>query len=124
LRCSDLKSKTKVILDTNALLIPFQFGVDIVKELDIILPAYEILVPSSVLVELNQLKVKEAKPALKYAQQFKTVNVEEKGDKAIIKIAHELQAVVVTNDRELRKQLEELGIKVIFMRQKSYLSTK
>ncbi len=120
----DLNSVTKVILDTNALLMPFQFKVDIEKELDRILGTYELLVPSSVIHELELLKDKHAKPALKLARRFRTIEVDEKGDKAIIKLAEELNAMVVTNDKNLRNDLEEVGVKVIFLRQKSYLTIK
>lgn len=124
MRYNDLNSTTKIILDANALLMPFQFRVDIEKELDRILGTYEILVPSSVIHELERLKDKHAKPALKLAGRFRILEVDEKGDKAILKLAEELNAMVVTNDKNLRNDLEDIGVKVIFMRQKSYLTMK
>ena len=112
---------TFVILDTNALLIPFKFKIDLEGELLRLLGACEILVPSSVLDELKIIRVKHAKAAQKLAERFRVITTLKKGDESVLSLAKEMNAVVVTNDRELRKALKQSGIKVVFLRNKSYL---
>ncbi len=115
------KSLTPVILDTNALLMQFEFKIDLEDELRRLLGVFEILIPSSVLDELKKIKDKNVKSALDLASRYKTIETEKKGDKSIIFLAEKFKAVVVTNDRELRMRLKEVGIKVIYLRQKSFL---
>jgi rRNA-processing protein FCF1 len=113
---------TKVILDTNAVLMPFQFGINLNKELERLLGECEILVPMSVLEELKDLKPKRlARAAQELALKFKVFETTEKGDKAIISVAKELKCPVVTNDKKLIKTLEKLGLPVIFLRSRSHL---
>lgn len=113
---------TKVILDTNAVLMPFQFGINLNKELERLLGDCEILVPMSVLEELKELKPKKlAKVARELALKFKVLETKEKGDKAIISAAKELRCAVVTNDKKLIKTLEKLGLPVIYLRSRSHL---
>src|SRR5207247_5187201 len=56
-----------VVLDANALLLPFQFRVNLEAELRRLLGEHEILVPSAVLDELKGLarSLREARSALK-----------------------------------------------------------
>jgi rRNA-processing protein FCF1 len=116
------KSFTPVILDTNALLTQFEFKIDLEDELTNLLGTYEILIPSSVLNELKNLKNKDARSALDFALKYKVIETEKKGDESIFAMAKELNAVVVTNDRVLRKRLKDNDLKVIYLRQKSYLA--
>lgn len=109
----------KVILDTNALMMPFKKNIDIENSLIEILGNYEIIVLSSVINELKNLVKKgswQAKSALMFAKRYKILDVKEKGDFAIITTAVKLKAVVVTNDKNLRKELRENGINVITLR--------
>lgn len=109
---------TKVILDTNSLLLPFQKNVNIEAELFEILGNYEIIVLSSVIDELKNLAKGNwhAKTALELAKRYKILDVEEKGDFAIIFAAKNINAVVVTNDKKLRRELRKNGICVITSR--------
>ena len=113
---------TKVILDTNALLMPFQFGINLSTELKRLLGAFEIVVPSSVLDELKGLKPKNlAKAAEALSLRFKVWSTEEKGDEAIVSLAKELKAVVVTNDKRLMEALRKLKLPVIHLRSRTHL---
>ena len=114
--------KCKVILDTNALLSQFRFNVDLEKELNRLLGAFEIIVPSSVLWELDNVQDRYVRAARKFAERYQIVSTEHVGDDSIIYLAVELQAIVVTNDKELRKRLKKQGNTVIFLRQGKYLS--
>ncbi len=115
-------NKNKVILDTNALLWQFRSNLDIEKELNRLLGTYEIIIPSSVLLELENVKDRYVKAAQKFAEGYSVIATELRGDESIISLALTLQAMVVTNDKELRKRLKEQGLSVIFMRQGKYLS--
>jgi len=113
----------KVILDTNALMMPFEININLERELDRLLGAYEILVPSSIIDELKKLseKDKAASSALKLAERYTVINTSKKGDFSIVHLAKELKAVVVTNDKILRKILRNEGIQLIFLRGKDHL---
>jgi rRNA-processing protein FCF1 len=113
----------KVILDTNALMMPFEVNINLERELDRLLGAYEILVLSSVIDELKKLseKDKAASSALKLAERYAVINTSKKGDFSVVHLAKELKAVVVTNDKILRKILRNEGIPLIFLRGKDHL---
>jgi hypothetical protein len=110
-----------VVLDANALMMPFQFGVNMDKELRRLFGEVPVFVPSSVLGELSNIVDKNAKAALSLARKYSVVETELSGDDAVLTIAKERSAAVVTNDRELIKRLRELGIPVIRLRGEHYL---
>ncbi|HUI39594.1 MAG TPA: DNA-binding protein [Methanothrix sp.] len=119
----------KVILDTNALMVPEQFGVEIFSELER-LGYTECLVPASVLAELRALasgaklgkdKV-AARVALVLAQRGRVLGeAGRNADAAIERLALDENAAVFTNDRALKKRLSSNGITVIYLRQERYL---
>ena len=113
----------KVLLDTNVLMMPFEININLERELDRLLGAYEILVPSSVINELKKLskKNKAASLALTLAKRYAVINTSKEGDLSIIHLAKELKAVVVTNDKILRKILRNEDIPLIFLRGKDHL---
>ena len=120
-----------VILDTNALMMQFQFYVDIEKELQRILNfPFQPVVPSSVVDELKRLgkggtpkEKTEAKLALELAKTFRTEKVDGGDvDTQILRLAEKLNAVVVTNDRILRARLRAKGIPNVHMRSKAFLT--
>lgn len=105
----------EIILDTNALILQFKEKLHLEDELQRLLGKYEIIIPSSVIKELEKLSEgnQNAMAALKYAQKFKKIDVEGKGDNSIIDLAERLGCYVLTNDKELIKRLKNKGIKVI-----------
>jgi rRNA-processing protein FCF1 len=122
-------STTKVILDTNALMVPEQFNVDIFSEL-LRLGYAKWLVPASVLGELRSLAMRAdkgkdkiaARVALGMAGSCEAVGVDNyNADQAIIDLAQETGAAVFTNDKALKKRLFSKGITVIYLRQGQYL---
>lgn len=115
---------TKVVLDTNILMMPFQFKVDIEGELARHLGAVEIFVPEVCIRELSLLSDKKAKAALELAKRFKVVPSRGKGDEAILATALELKAVLVTNDSELRKRAKTNGLRVAYLRGKDHLEVE
>ena len=122
----------KVILDTNFLLIPYQFKIDIFSEIDLIIhEKYALCAPEAVIGELKKLSESKGKDgkAAKLALALmakKNVNIikdskrTEYGDKAILDIADK-NTLVATQDIELRKRLKLKGIRAIIMWQKRHL---
>ena len=112
-----------VVLDANALLLPFQFRVNLEAELRRLLGDPEIYVPTPVLDELKGLarSLREARAALKLAAKFQVVDVQGGADDAILEAASRLSAVVVSNDAALLRRLKEARIPRIFLRSRSHL---
>lgn len=106
-----------VVLDANALMMPFQFHINLDREIEQLLGGVEILVPSSVVVELGKLKDKNAKAALSLSGKYRIVDVKQKGDAGVIEAAENHQAAVITNDQELIGILKKSSIPAIRMRE-------
>ena len=123
----------KVILDSNFLLVPSQFRLDIFEELSRLLNQnYHPVILSPTHEELVKLSEKgsprmrqRALMALSLAEKCQTVQVEQKAheshDDVIICMAKDLKCLVATNDRELRERLRNINIPVIYLREKSRL---
>lgn len=116
-----------VILDTNGLMVPAEFGVDIFSELEA-LGFNEWIVPSGVVRELEGIGSSgtgagrdAARVALALLDRCRIVVSEGNVDDSILKLAIEMKATVFTNDSELRKRLCDRGVKVVYLRQRSYL---
>ena len=119
----------KVIIDTNALMIPVQFNVDIFDELQR-LGFEEFVVPRSVLNELDNLvdrsKGKDrmaAKVARSLAERCEVADITGFADDVIVELANNTGAAVLTNDIKLKKRLQEKDITVVYLRQKNRLAT-
>lgn len=120
----------KVLFDTNALMIPFQFRVDIFEELRNLIGAYEPLILTEVLLELKGLSRGRGRSGsaarsalllsgrcLESGSGYSEGTVDEK----IIRFAGEHGCMVITNDRGLRDALLALGIPVITLMQQKKL---
>jgi rRNA-processing protein FCF1 len=124
--------KRFILLDANALLMQFQFSVDIENELRRILDvAYEIVVPELVVGELRHLAQSmqgkdraEALMAIRLAQTFRIVKTEGSADTGILRLAEKLSAIVVTNDKILRARLRAKNIPNIHLRSKAFLTVE
>jgi len=114
-----------VVLDANALMMPFQFGINIDIELGRLMPGCEIVVPSSVMIELEAVLKNtsdpHAKAALSLAPKYRFIKSDGFGDEAVLKMAKGLGAVIVTNDKELRSRAQAMGLRVIGLRGKNHL---
>ncbi len=110
-----------VVLDSNALLMPFQFKLNLDKELKRLFGDLPVFVPSSVLGELANSLDKNSKAALALARKFSIVETEFSGDDAVMAIAEQRDAAVLTNDKELIGRLRERRIPVIRLRGERYL---
>jgi rRNA-processing protein FCF1 len=119
----------KVILDTNALTIPAQFKVDIFAGLES-LGYNEIMVPSSVIAELERIKTKgrgkakiHASIAIELAKKCKLIESKGEFDQEIASLAKQYDAAVFTNDSILRKNLRSKNVKTLFLRGKSKIES-
>ena len=110
-----------VVLDANALMMPFQFKRNLDKELARLLGEVEVFVPSSVLDELSRMRTREAKAALSLAGKYVSIETSLSGDAGVLDVAQRKNAAVVTNDRELIGRLVELRLPVVRLRSGRYL---
>jgi len=118
-----------VILDSSAVMMLFEFSIDLEKELTSLLGLYNILVPTSIVKELELLSKKgigkkkiKAKASLKFIEKFETIDVFDKYvDDSIIESAKKTSGIVVTNDMKLKNRLKKISIPVIFLRAKKKL---
>lgn len=124
-----------MILDTNFLLIPGQFQVDIFEEIDRILDRdYRLCTVKPVISELQKLSKsrgeegKAAKIALTLMDRhtIETLETQNKiADASIVEAARETEnPVIATNDKGLKKQFEERSIPLIYLRTKDHLEMK
>jgi len=125
----------KIILDSNFLMIPFQFNIDIFQEIEYLLQKkVDFVVPSAVKNELTQISSRggegapEASLALQLASRCRVVEVAlESGqtvDDAILKASQKLGALVATTDIELKKRLRDINVPVVYLRDKSKLEVE
>lgn len=118
-----------VILDSSAVLMIFEFSVDLEAELTRLLGRHKAVIPKSVFDELRFLSQQQdgrrrqiAKAAMQFIKKFEIVNTKiENADDAIFNLAKETDWVVVTNDKELRTRLRNILLPVIFLRGKKTL---
>ena len=110
-----------LVLDSNGLLMPFQFRLNMDREIERLLGEVRVLVPSSVLDELHRMDSKEAKSALALASKYEVVQTELSGDDAVMEVAERFSAAVLTNDRELIGRLRAKGIPVMRLRSERFL---
>ena len=111
-----------VVLDTNALLLPFEFKINLDLELKRLLGSCQIFVPGCVIGELRRSSNKHARVALSLARKYALAETGTQGDAGVIEVARHLQAFVVTNDAVLRSKLRKLGMRTIYLRSGNHLT--
>lgn len=111
-------------------MIPFQFNVDIIDELEKAFPSYKLATTKFIINELVGLKKnlkgknrvaagighKIAKSGVVEIKDV-SLNKDESVDDALIRISK----VLATNDIELKKRARKKGIPVVYLRQKKYV---
>lgn len=136
-----------IVIDANFILLPFQFKIDYLYEIDASLEGKTIfIVYKQILDELEAKRIREPK-ARKFHMNFKAglfyleknnekynidykQNVklkEETTDNFLLKSCMELKSTnkrvfLATNDAELRRKANKMEVSTIFLRQKKYLS--
>ncbi|KAA0005338.1 MAG: hypothetical protein FE045_05270 [Thermoplasmata archaeon] len=118
-----------VVLDTNALLLPYQLGMNIEKELTRLLGICRIIVPTSVIKEAEKLASSNGSVAMAAKlglnivrkRDYQIVETLYDGDDGVMDVAVKTNAAIVTNDKELKKKAKEMGLPVIYVRGESRL---
>lgn len=143
----NFKSINVIIIDSNFILLPFQFKIDYLNDIYLKLEGkIRFYIFKQILDELNAKIIRETK-ARKFNRQLKGgMNYLEKNEKVYpiyfideikndnettdefllkwcIRLKKEYRHVfLATNDSELRKKAKNSNINVIFLRQKKYIS--
>ena len=122
--------RAKVLLDTNFILVPAKFKVDIYEEIKRLMDVpYDLYVLDKSLLELENIirtqkrREREAgklAKAILEAKKPKTLKTTSKDyvDNIILGLDG---FIVATNDSELRAKLKKRGVRTIVLRQKKYL---
>ena len=115
-----------VLLDTNALLMPFSMGLDVEGEVERVIGRCRIAVPRIAIAELEAMgsSLRDGPAALKYAARFPVEETVGLGDDAIVEVATRTGATVVTGDRGLIKRLRAAGLHVLRPRQRKRLELR
>ena len=122
----------KIIIDTNFLLVPYQFKVDIFSELERLFGVYEAYIIDKTIQELNDIKSVGGKNkiaaniGLELVKQKKVLTIKSDDstyvDDVIVNFCKKNKDYfVATNDVDLKKRLKHSEINVIQLRQKKYL---
>ena len=117
------------VLDTNFLLLPYQFKIDIFRELDGIVNGYEPVISTTIHNEIKKLSKRKGKHgmAAKFAMriveanEIKTIKTKVTADEWILEYCSKTGAIACTNDIKLKKALKSKKIKVIGLKSKSRL---
>ncbi len=103
-----------VIFDTNALIYAVKNRLDFSN--------FTLVIPRAVVNELKMLEEKlsgdektAVKVALKLIEKAKIVESKE-GDEGILEVAKRLGCGIITNDKELRRKAEKLGLAVGYVK--------
>ena len=121
----------KIILDTNFLLIPLQFRVDIFTEFERICDfTYGLYAYDKTIDELKNIMQTASGKDRKAAEfglkliKLKNISIIKSGQKDVDSLILEgldKDTIVATQDIKLKKELLEKGVSVIILRQKKYL---
>ncbi len=119
---------SRVIIDTNGLMIPGQFGLDIFSELKRLgFDSY--LVANASVRELEKICSEgrgrdrtAAKIALSLLDRCTIIEKNGFADDVITDMAVDMNAAVLTNDIELKKRLCSKGVTIVYLRDKTRLS--
>ena len=121
----------RIIIDTNFLMIPFQFRVDIFSEFNRVCNFnYELFVFEQSINELKNIIEKQPMKYRKAAQfalkliKLKNIGIIESKQKDVDSlILNNLgpDTIIATQDGKLKKELIKKGTSVIILRQKKYL---
>jgi len=120
----------KIIIDTNFFLVPYQFKIDILTELEHLIDVHHVyIITSKTIKELEKIAENSGKKGAggKFALKLIEANKDKMEimesnkpvDTWIEEYAEEHGAIVCTNDIKLKKKLKDNGIKVISLRGKT-----
>lgn len=108
-----------VVVDTNALLLPFRSGTDLRGEVERLLGTVAWVVPSCVLEELAILSegqgkdARAAKAAGRLLSDMRIEPTELPGDDGVLDVATRLDATILTDDRRLLQEAKRRGLRAV-----------
>ena len=113
------------MLDTNFLLVPVQFKVDIFRQLR----GNDLVTLDLCVKELEKISKGKGKSAehskialdLLKKRKIRIIKANKPTDSSLMNYAQQHNCAVATNDRKLIKRLKNKGIKVIRLSQKKYI---
>ena len=127
----------RVILDTNFLTMPAQFGIDVFSEAERVLERnVEFILLESVIGEIKAKLEKSGKTesrmfkiALDLTERCRIVEIDQSMkelmvDDQLLEYALSVGGVLATNDRELRNRASGKGVPVLMLRGKKHLELK
>ena len=136
-----------IVIDANFILLPFQFKIDYLYDIDIQLEGRTVFILfKQILDELEAKRVREPnatkfimnlKSGLSYLENNNekynivhnhlTKSIEESTDDFLVRNCQELKGkekriYLASNDSDLRRKVRKIGVSTIFLRQKKFLS--
>ncbi len=120
--------KRTIIIDTNGMMIPGQFGIDIFTELNRLgFDSY--VIPRASVRELEKISrhgrgrdITAAKIALSLVERCTIIEKDGFADDVIMEIASGTDTPVLTNDTGLKKRLCSKGVTIVQLRERTHLS--
>ena len=110
------------LLDTNFLVIPNRFRVDIFQEIRDHDPGAVFAVTGNVVNEAGKLSEARMVSALLARNNVRAVKSSEKDtDTGLLKYAKQHGSVICTNDAKLRSAYRKNGVKAVFLRERKKL---
>ncbi len=110
-----------VVLDTNALLMPFEVKMNLDLAIRELVGETRIVVPGPLVGELKHLDHRFAGVALSLARKYEIIPTVTTGDDSVIELAVKTDGCVLTNDKELRCRLRREKIPIIYLRSGTHL---
>ena len=117
-----MRTMQTVVLDTNALLMPFEIKMNLDLAIRELLGEARIVVPGPLVGELKHLDHKFAGAALSLARKYEIIPTVTTGDNSVMELAKKTGGYVLTNDKELRRRLRREKIPIIFLRSGTHLA--
>tara|TARA_B100000315_G_scaffold162706_1_gene151122 strand:- start:11 stop:424 length:414 start_codon:yes stop_codon:yes gene_type:complete len=134
----------KILLDTNFLLIPAAFNVDIFSEFNRLFPRNSLFILDKSIYELKHIELnqkgrykQQAKIGIQMVKKYKITTIKTEKhintykstskilnvDNLIVDFAINYDYIVATQDKEIKAKLKKHNKKAITLRQKKYLIT-
>jgi len=110
-----------VVLDTNALLMPFEMKINLDIAIADLLGEVRCIVPAPLIGELKHLDHKFAKVALELAKKYEIIQTTSSGDNAVLEAALMTNGYILTNDKELKRRARSQRVPVIYLRSDTHL---
>jgi uncharacterized protein len=113
-----------VLLDTNAILLPFTRRFPLEAEIERLVGPAQIQLPAFVIAELEALvarRVRGARAALDWSTKFPQRKTHGRGDDALVRTARPFRDWVVTSDHELQQRLRNRGVSTMIPRDRHRL---